>query len=1089
MRNRLFIALFSIILCCHPVFAQYIPFDNYTVANGLPSNLIYDIEQDQQGYLWLATQSGAVKFNGYNFHTYTIEDGLPDNNVVDIFIDKDNRIWLATESSGLAVISGDSIRQINTGNGLGSDYTIMVFEDNDGNIWCTSYEGISMIKEDTILNFNQYHSEEIGKIFSFYTSFDGKVWFSTMNSLFYFDNELHKVENELFHGLTIHCITEDKPNSYWFASEKKGIIHISKQDTTVFNTKNSLKSYTSLSVIPIGPDTVIASTSYNASICRIVNNRVEKIYDCPVLDDAINQMLYDSRGRIWVKTFKNGIILLEPEKTVHYTEENNLVYYKIVKVFEDSNSNIWIATTNGLSKYGKVIFQIYNKGFINDDIAIQSIAQYNDKLYIGTYSGLNVLYNDRITRQYDHQAGLPANPDVFSILPENSNKVWLGTYSGLSFMENNTISFIPYLKIYRTEEDEWTTDLVKVDESIYCATDQGLFKYENNKYYHYTTDDGLSDNGIWSIASDTAHNIWCATWNGLSIFDGKSFHNYGIKDGLPYNYCNDIAFDQNGMAWVATDKGISRIELNPDWTIECRNIDTRNGLKSDNIYSVLIDKNGNIWAGHNLGLDRIQPDNMSITHYGAREGFLPVETSLGAAITSSGDELWFGTVAGVVKYIPKNDFIYTDPPRVYITNISFYNDSSSLLKYASGVDSKNQLPVDLILPYNKNNLVFDYIGLHYTIIEKNRYRYILSGYDDEWSEPTAEIKTPPYRKVPPGKYVFKVMAANCDGIWTDTPASFAFEIRPPIWQTGWFYSLEVLLAIAVFILILRLRERKLRHDKEVLTHKVKERTIEIEKQRDQIAFQKKEITDSIEYAEKIQSAALPKKEFIDQLLSDYFILFKPRDIVSGDFFWISSIEDKPVVVAADCTGHGVPGAFMSMLGISILNEIVAQKKSIDAGKILDTLRDHLTKTLRQTGRDQEAKDGIDLTLCIIDRKKNLLQFAGAYNSLILVHKNDLQVYKGDKMPVGVHFGEKIPFTTITISIQKGDCIYMSSDGYADQFGGPDNKKFMSVNFRKLLFEISNLPLEEQKIRLNETIENWKGINEQVDDILVLGIKL
>ncbi|MBA7553956.1 hypothetical protein ES705_46562 [subsurface metagenome] len=301
--------------------------------------------------------------------------------------------------------------------------------------------------------------------------------------------------------------------------------------------------------------------------------------------------------------------------------------------------------------------------------------------------------------------------------------------------------------------------------------------------------------------------------------------------------------------------------------------------------------------------------------------------------------------------------------------------------------------------------------------------------------------------------------------------------------------MEIIAGILVLITIIRYRERKLRHDREVLAQKVKDRTIEVEKQRDQIVLQKKEITDSIVYAEKIQSAVLPNPEYIDNLLKEYFILFKPRDIVSGDFYWINGNSEKAIIVAADCTGHGVPGAFMSMLGVSILNEIANPDTITEAGKILDTLRDHLTTTLWQTGKEEDAKDGMDLALCIIDFKKNKLEFAGAYNPLILIRKGEIIVYKADRMPVGIHMAEMPAFTTYRISLKKDDSLYIYSDGYADQFGGPNDQKFKSLNFRNLLLEISHLPMKQQKNKLNETIEDWKGINEQVDDILVIGMKV
>jgi ligand-binding sensor domain-containing protein/serine phosphatase RsbU (regulator of sigma subunit) len=1087
MQKIITIVLCILGICSSGLNAQLIPFQNYTVKNGLPSNIIYDIEQDHEGYLWFATQAGAVKFDGYNFHSYTVENGLPDNNILDIYIDHANKIWLATENGGLAVIHSGKVDLLNTNNGLVSNNSLGVFEDKKGNIWYVSQNGISIIRSNGIQNLDESNSPITGMILDTYISASGTIWISTLENLFYFDDTLHAYQNTSLSGMTILDINEDKPGSLWFATQDKGVFHVNESGTKCFNSKNGLKSNISVAILPVNPDTIYISTSYPGGLYKIANDTVIKKWESALTGSLIKQILLDKHKRIWLSTSEHGVVLLDNNELNFLNVNNNLVNNQITKIFEDANGNIWIATLYGISKYGKVIFQIYRDGFIENDINIQSIAEYNNTIYLGSYSGFNVLKNNRIIRTYDNTNGLPFYTPVLSILPISDQDIWLANYGGLTYFSHNRFSFYPAPFLQSKDETFWISDIKSSDGIIYCASQKGLTIFDKQKYT-LLNKDSFQDISVWSLEIDRLKNIWCATVDGLLIYDGSSFHRYDTSKGLPHNYCNDITFDSEGNAWLATDKGISKIRLHDDWTISCQNITSDEGLKSNIIFLILVDKKGYIWAGHNLGLDRIDPVDLSITSYGAKEGFLPVETSLGAATTTSGDELWFGTGEGAVKYLPKNDYTYTDPPIVYITNVNFYNDSSSIQKYASGLNEETRLPVDLVLPYHKNNLVFDYIGLHYTIVKKNKYRYILEGYDNDWSEPTTEIRTPPYRKIPPGNYVFKVIAANCDGVWTLTPASFSFEIRPPFWQTWWFYSLEIIIAIAVLILIIRLRERKLRHDKKVLTEKVKERTIEIEKQRDQIAIQKKEITDSIEYAEKIQTAVLPKTEFIDKLLNEYFILFKPRNIVSGDFYWINSIGGKIILVAADCTGHGVPGAFMSMLGISILNEIVSQKQRIEAGNILDTLREHLTRTLWQTGQEEDAKDGMDLALCLIDPSTQILQFAGAYNPLILIRDDEVIVYKADRMPVGFHFGEMPPFTTQKINLLKGDCIYLFSDGYADQFGGPEGKKFMSLTLRNLLLELSPLPMSEQKIRLNETIENWKGINEQVDDILLIGIR-
>jgi len=256
-------------------------------------------------------------------------------------------------------------------------------------------------------------------------------------------------------------------------------------------------------------------------------------------------------------------------------------------------------------------------------------------------------------------------------------------------------------------------------------------------------------------------------------------------------------------------------------------------------------------------------------------------------------------------------------------------------------------------------------------------------------------------------------------------------------------------------------------------------------QRDQIAFQKRHITDSIEYAKRIQSAILPALELFSEVL-DHFVLYKPKDIVSGDFYWVANTDDEMIVVVADCTGHGVPGAFMSMLGVSKLNEIVNNRNVHRPDEILNSLRDEVILSLKQKER-AELKDGMDITICNINFKTNKLQFAGANNPLYLIRKGELTEVKGNKMPVAIH-SVMTPFTLNEMPLEKGDVFYTFSDGFVDQFGGLKNKKFLSANFRESLLQIGNLPMLQQGIRLNEIFENWRGELEQLDDVTVIGIR-
>jgi serine phosphatase RsbU (regulator of sigma subunit) len=234
---------------------------------------------------------------------------------------------------------------------------------------------------------------------------------------------------------------------------------------------------------------------------------------------------------------------------------------------------------------------------------------------------------------------------------------------------------------------------------------------------------------------------------------------------------------------------------------------------------------------------------------------------------------------------------------------------------------------------------------------------------------------------------------------------------------------------------------------------------------------------------------LPKLEEIKGLQENCFILYLPRDIVSGDFFWFSEIKDKLVAVAGDCTGHGVPGSLMSMLGISFLEEIVNNREIIESGKILDELRKEVLRALHQKGAREEARDGMDIALCIIDKAYRTVQYSGAMNNMYLIREGELTEYYADRMPIGIFELGNDNFSSQNIPYLPGDLIYMFSDGFADQFGGPHIKKFKYTALKALLTEINALPLDEQRERLESTFLNWKGDRAQTDDVLIVGLRL
>ena len=281
-----------------------------------------------------------------------------------------------------------------------------------------------------------------------------------------------------------------------------------------------------------------------------------------------------------------------------------------------------------------------------------------------------------------------------------------------------------------------------------------------------------------------------------------------------------------------------------------------------------------------------------------------------------------------------------------------------------------------------------------------------------------------------------------------------------------------------------------------LEQKVKERTEEVVRQKEEIEVKNgelevlyKQVTDSILYAKRIQEAILPPDSYIKELVPNSFVLFKPKDIVSGDFYWFDKKEEMVYFSAVDCTGHGVPGAFMSLVGHNVLKDIVNNTKLKKPGEMLNKMREMVVKTLHADTDENRAKDGMDMTLCAINYATLELQYAAAYNPLYIIRNGELIEHPANKFPIGAFVGERKDFDNRTVQLEKGDTIYLFSDGYADQFGGPKGKKFMVGNFRKLLLKVSEAPITEQKKILDESLMQWQDTHEQVDDILLIGVKI
>ena len=537
-------------------------------------------------------------------------------------------------------------------------------------------------------------------------------------------------------------------------------------------------------------------------------------------------------------------------------------------------------------------------------------------------------------------------------------------------------------------------------------------------------------------------------------------------------------------------------------------VNFENNAISNYINLVMAENENQLWLGTNKGLIHYNISDQTFRVYDKSGKNARIETKIGASLRSGSGELWFGTINGLLKFEAERQEVNKTPVNIDITSIQIHFRDTVLEK-------------NVKLNHKNNHITFHFNGICFKDPSKVKYMYRLVGFDKEWQMPTSNNFIT-YSNLSPDKYIFEVRASNNDGIWNENSIVFPFEISPPFYLTWWFFLVSGIFIFLVIVAYIKFRERQLKKEKKHLEQIVKKRTNEIlhqkeeiEKQRDELEFnsvlikQKNlAITDSIQYARRIQLASLPDQKKMLQELGDAFIFYRPKDIVSGDFYAFTKWEDKVIVATADCTGHGVPGAFMSMIGTNIFNQIVKEKKIIKPSEILDQLNDGIQNALKQGQTDNH--DGMDVAICTINFKNRVVDFSGANRPLwilksSLIQGNDLKVFghlqaelyedrlviiKPDKMPIGgVDRTMEVSFTNHTLQLEKGDLLLLFTDGYADQFGGANNKKMLSRRLKELLMDIADKPTKEISNSIQNYFDQWKGDQEQVDDVLIIGVRM
>lgn len=1086
-----------------PIVTNY----DYSITGGSEQN--YCITQDLRGVVYVGNNDkGVLEYDGVEWRTIQVPN---DPEVRSIVTGENGVVYVGAESE-FGYLSPDE----------------------RGNL---HYISLS----DTI---NQDRNPFSGVWNTYFVN--GKVYFCTFARIYEYDPLLDSLG---FIDLTPYAYYAYFIDTTLFLSDYgEGLMQFSFDRFVPVKGGHFFKEMVISGILKYDETRLLISTYLNGLfLYNLAAGEVEGSFVDPGLDEFFKNEqilnLHSLDEEFAVATRLKGLVILDRngEAKEIITKKESLIDETIPGIYSDGlhqkSGPVWIANWRGVSK-----LEIHNpfrvfreesgfEGFITD------IAEFNGTLFISTTSGLFFKRSSSTSTGFEPVPGIKEDIRQLHIFnPRRGVQLLLAT-------SDSKISVI--------DERMGVTDLK--DHVINLPGDQGSSTdYAGEELVLDPKQPDVIYTGINEIV-------------GLQ-YTRSGWREIGRVKNLPQEEKLQMEIDKYGYLWTSTPRRIMRLDISLKNAATIKSLLMENGLPASEKNRVFLDPMtlevllGTLdgFYRYNYFRDtvyrdtlynRILPPGKNLIHafHEDQDGdyWISFENEYTGwteiAARRTGD--WVEAIRGKsFQRLPRvsTDVFYGDNAQgvwfgksneLYHFDKSFFrNDSVAFISLIRNVTIKNNEilfngtnfrengrggyliqnyqdeTTQPHIKYRNNDIAFSWAAPYFEEEEETRFSYMLEGFDEDWSAwNRASYKD--FTNLRYGPYTMHVKAMNVYGV-ESIPATYSFTIYRPWYATyGAILGYLILSGLLVFLLV-KLYTRRLKLENIRLEGIIEERTAEIRKQ-------KEELTDSIEYASRIQRALLPPRKLMDEQGLEHFILFRPRDIVSGDFYWMGMKNGRLLIVAADCTGHGVPGAFMSMLGMTFLDEIVIKAEITSTDEILEQLRQHVITSLRQSGKsiEESTKDGMDLAMVSIDLKSREIQFSGAYNPLYIVRKlkpseikrleeqeeldiprgsihddkNLLMQIRADQMPIGIS-EKKSPFTATTFK-DEGFSMYMFSDGFLDQFGGPQGKKFMSKNFKKMILELQSVPMHEQGAALEKVLQGWMGEISQIDDILVMGLRM
>lgn len=1100
--------------------AQSLPYlrvRQLTQENGLAHPQVNAVVQDHKGLIWAATEDGLNLFDSYRFWTFSRINSdsfsLPDNRVRALWSDSDRQIWAATAGGGLARYDARKRRFTNFifSDATGQPYELLsVVEDpKNGILWIGTDNGILQFEYRKGLLRRSFQAEEFnarsiapGYAQTLFVDKKGRPW-CTNGSFLQVLTNAERAEFQTFSrkpanrktdvSFGIQGALEDAQGRIWVAASAYGLCRLDQQTGELYSYHPEPSGANGRNVMAMAmrPDGILwLATSqgleaFDTKTERFLVPDIEEYYLNILNQTEITQLYCDQNGDLWAAT-KNGLYFIYENfkhfKTLRYQPgiSNTLLHPSVNSLHINKKREIWIGSRQGLS----VMRTLANKDTFIHFIPTEGSGNrrrnliqtfWEDKigsLYVGTGDGPWQFDAETRTFKLFYADSLYArltNTTVFAMAEDRKGQLWIGTNKGLFRLSRNRETLRHYAHdptLIRSIPHHTIRHLLVDSRGILwmTSTEGGIARYEE------ATDDFMcyrhDPNKPQTLSSNAAR----------SIFEGKG-----------------------GVLWVTTyGAGINRFDPK---TGQVKRYGHLQGLASDAAYGILPDAQGYLWISTNKGLSRFDPEKETFHNYYIEDGLQANEFNANAYARHTDEDLMvFGGINGLTVFSADQIRNSPRPAKVVLTEFRKMNVPDNSGVHISATDY-------IELEHSDYIFSVDFAATVYEMPERVRYAYRLDPFDKNWND-IGDRRNATFTNVPPGTYTLRVRAANGDGVLSEE-TSLQVYIRPAFWQTIWFQILVVLSLAGALYLGVRMRVKRIKRQKAVLESQVSLRTQQLrqkndelqdtlrqlQEQKSQIEAQKhiieeksKDVLSSINYARRIQHAMLPSEKKLAALLPEYFVFYRPRDIISGDFYWITEKKGKVFLAAVDCTGHGVPGAFMSMIGSQLLGNIINEKGVLDPAQVLSEMHIRIKQSLQQ---DEVAnRDGMDMSLCALDFKHQTIQFAAAKSHAVLIIGQTVQHLKGDKMPLGGFQQEdaqryqnhQFDWTGQPMSL------YLFSDGVQHQFGGPDNRKFGTRRFTELLEQHAQDPMQVQHKILADAVESWMSGYAQIDDMMVIGVR-